>query len=297
MFNPSDEFPCLLLVSDLNTKQIIFANDFAHSVLCYLPGELLDRNIEGVFSKASLIFFESYVYPLLATQSEANEIQVTLRTKNTTKLPAVLHVHKTDDDRLYWAIYSAINRDKLYQELLETRDKLEAKAEELLVLSTTDPLSNLLNRREANARIIGLIDQLRRNKLPLSLVMIDIDDFKSINDQYGHSVGDIVIKEVANILQNSSRRTDVISRWGGEEFLLALHDSCAVSAYDYCQRLHKQIRKIQVSGTFVTVSMGISEIDSLLAQQEDAVDVALAQADAALYQAKQKGKDQSYYFK
>jgi len=136
----------------------------------------------------------------------------------------------------------------------------------------------------------------RRTGRAVAALMIDVDHFKSINDRYGHAVGDRVLQEVAKAIQTAARKDDSVSRIGGEEFLLVCHDADARTALLAAERLRRMIKAltINVSGVDIqaTVSIGVASIEASM-QKEDEM---LSAADKALYVAKNAGRDRVALF-
>ncbi len=157
--------------------------------------------------------------------------------------------------------------------------------------AVTDPLTGLYNRRSFTKALGRLLEQAGRYGEPISLLMIDIDRFKSINDTYGHSTGDDVIRAVADTILASIRKVDVAARIGGEEFAVILPRSDKKSSLDTAERIRKAIKKRIVSHgrreITVTVSIGISTHSDGSA----AADTLVKQADRCLYAAKEGGRD------
>jgi diguanylate cyclase (GGDEF)-like protein len=154
-------------------------------------------------------------------------------------------------------------------------------------LVTKDPLSGLLNRRESIRRLEEEISRSRRVNTPLSVAMLDLDQFKNINDTQGHATGDWVIKFFARGMQNIFRESDIIGRYGGEEFLVIFPDTTPDTAQLACKRLKKYIK--DNAGDLplpFTYSGGLA----LLANSEDSHSI-LERADIALYKAKEKGRN------
>ncbi len=155
--------------------------------------------------------------------------------------------------------------------------------------ATHDNLTKLFNRQKLNDELNDEIARANRYGNTFSLIMFDIDDFKSINDTYGHDVGDVVLKEIANILNTSTRQTDIVSRWGGEEFMIL----CPETTVDKGEQLAQSIRKRVQQHSFpnvekaVTISVGVTQF-----KNENDKDTTIKQVDVALYQAKTNGKDQ-----
>ncbi|MBC8207903.1 MAG: diguanylate cyclase [Desulfobulbaceae bacterium] len=154
-------------------------------------------------------------------------------------------------------------------------------------LSTTDVLTNVYNRRYLDTSVQSAMDMAKRYKTPFSLVLLDLDDFKEINDRYGHASGDCVLQKIGEILSTQSRSNDVVGRWGGEEFLIVCHHCRADAAVNLAQKLCQMIaEEIYTEGFSVTASFGVAECDN-----QDSHKSLFAKVDDALYQAKEKGKN------
>jgi diguanylate cyclase len=164
----------------------------------------------------------------------------------------------------------------------------------LLEISRTDGLSELLNRRYWEEAVSAEFQRCRRNGQPATLLMLDIDHFKTINDRYGHPAGDDVIRSVAQILRDSLREHDVPGRYGGEEFGVLLPDTGAAGAEVLAERVRKRIEAAALSRTAVraTVSIGFAELDP----QDMEYAVWISHADRALYAAKERGRNRSVRF-
>lgn len=163
-----------------------------------------------------------------------------------------------------------------------------------LTISITDPLTSIYNRRYFDTHGYNIFTQSIANKRPMSVIMVDIDNFKSVNDTYGHPSGDEVIKEIAKKITANLRITDMCARYGGEEFIIILSNTMAFAGQFVGERIRMMIESIPFSipvspGQInITVSMGISEILS----DSDTLETVVARADANLYKAKHQGKNQ-----
>jgi diguanylate cyclase (GGDEF)-like protein len=168
--------------------------------------------------------------------------------------------------------------------------ELEHANQQLLLQSNTDSLTGLLNRRALYAASELLQAQRQRKPAELTLVLMDIDHFKRINDQHGHDIGDAVLCQVAAYLKQRLRRQDLIARWGGEEFLLLMPDTAVSAASQLIEELRQGICRLQVPGVqqTLTATFGISAVTL----QQNALDQAVKAADQALYQGKAQGRDQ-----
>ncbi|MFI5234693.1 MAG: diguanylate cyclase [Gemmatimonadales bacterium] len=163
---------------------------------------------------------------------------------------------------------------------------------ELLEMAQTDPLTGVANRRVLAGRLGAEFERASRYGGILSLLMIDIDDFKRVNDTYGHQTGDTVLTQLAAIFRREQRTVDLVARYGGEEFVIVLPETTAVGARNFADRLLTRVAEHQFAdpaqAVRVTVSIGIATYPDAKATDADAF---LAQADAKLYQAKRDGRN------
>ena len=162
---------------------------------------------------------------------------------------------------------------------------------ELVDLATHDPLTNVLNRRGFENLAIQEAKKLERGKTELVVVLIDIDDFKLINDQYGHDYGDAVIAGSAKLLQQSIRPYDVLGRLGGDEFILLLPNTQLDEALTIAERLRKILENnalmLKETELKVTASFGVAKVPSKF----QTLDEMIPSVDLALYQSKHQGKN------
>lgn len=289
----SERFPCGLMVSSLDSRELTFANDYVAEMLDYSSEEMTGQGLDTILSRASLIFLDSYVYPTLLDQGDHNELQLMLISSTGERVPVLANVRATPQGYLHWALFSAVERDKMYEELLVARDQLQLQAEKLKELASTDALTGLLNRRATDERLERLYDQSKRAPSPLSVLLIDIDHFKQINDRFGHLEGDRVLVEVADTIKSTLRSVDLGARWGGEEFLIVLFATDIDGAIDASQRFHAALTSVTIEAARVTASIGVAEVDLSHVSVADAIDKAIAQADEALYRAKEAGRNRT----
>ncbi|NJD56860.1 MAG: diguanylate cyclase [Nitrospirae bacterium] len=167
--------------------------------------------------------------------------------------------------------------------------------QELEMLSSVDALTGLLNRRMLYDRLHHEIERVRRYNVDLAMMFCDLDSFKEINDTHGHSVGDEVLKRIAGILKTSLRTSDIIGRYGGDEFLVVLPQTSLKGAHDLAERIRASVQGMryevcegQSVGT--TVSIGVT----YYAGGEPDVDALINRIDTALYVSKKAGKNQVY---
>lgn len=159
-------------------------------------------------------------------------------------------------------------------------------------MSVTDPLTGLYNRRHFEENLEREFLRASRYKSNLSFAIIDVDYFKKVNDSYGHSTGDYVLKEVAYQILQTFRKTDMVFRYGGEEFTVIITETPLEKAIIPLERLRKSIEKYPFNyngkDIKITVSIGVSEID----ENTESVHKLFDDADKALYKAKENGRNQ-----
>jgi diguanylate cyclase (GGDEF)-like protein len=159
-------------------------------------------------------------------------------------------------------------------------------------LALTDALTGLGNRRSFDETLTREMARTKRNSSPLSLVILDIDFFKKINDVYGHTMGDTVLKELATLIASNLRQCDWLARYGGEEYALILPDTPCLEALKLLERLRllveKHIFARDQSPLRMTISLGITQYDV----KRHTLKSLIEEADAALYEAKHKGRNQ-----
>lgn len=159
--------------------------------------------------------------------------------------------------------------------------------EKLSRLAVHDPLTNALNRRQLDIYLTEAIEETKRDFGPASLLLLDIDHFKEINDTHGHETGDDVLKEVVNILHRRQRRLDHVFRIGGEEFLILLRNTELKHAITTAESLRKYIEENElITGQNLTVSLGVAEY-----KDDESPNEWLARADVNLYEAKNLGRN------
>ena len=188
------------------------------------------------------------------------------------------------------AVTAELQRTKRILTVKETELKaVIAQADEV---SDTDALTFLPNRRQIISDLQKEVIFADRYVTAVSISMLDIDHFKKINDTYGHTVGDEVLRTLGNELRDHIRYPDTIGRYGGEEFLIVLPHSTRKAASEQAERLCRHVRSVRIKSgeeeISVTVSIGVAQYK---VQKED-WEIFLSRADAALYRAKNSGRDQ-----
>jgi len=190
------------------------------------------------------------------------------------------------NDELAERVGSLLRRKRL-------SDRLRRGLRDQLKSALTDPLTGLHNRRYALAHLDRQLSAARAQKTPISLLMLDLDRFKSINDRFGHAVGDAVLREVGTRLASAVRNIDLVARLGGEEFLVVMPGASEADAGRVAERIRRDVRRAgsclpKNAGQTITLSAGLA-----VAVPEDHFEAEelIARADQALYASKQSGRD------
>ena len=210
------------------------------------------------------------------------------------------------DDQLLLATYSDAFKTRLMCSFLTvsalfvlyeytrqlSNERLQSLIQKFEQQAKQDPLTNLQNRRGMLEKLTYEHERSKRNYQPMSLMMLDVDHFKRVNDDFGHDTGDYIIKELARLFTNGVRRQDTVARWGGEEFLFLLPQTGEQQAYILAEKLRNTIAATkfahQQKTLKITVSFGVYEV-----KRGESIDHAISSADAYLYQAKKRGRNRT----
>ena len=169
---------------------------------------------------------------------------------------------------------------------------ISAYQKRLEKIAMTDKLTGIYNRHAFDFVMSPILKDVRRKKFALSLILFDIDHFKKVNDEFGHLAGDAAIKKIVRICAETIRESDVLCRWGGEEFLILLKECDLDDAYEISEKIRKTIQDTPIvyegKTIFSTISLGVSQYH--LPETEDRL---IYRADKLLYQAKQNGRNRS----
>jgi len=267
--------------------------------LYFGPAEALDAHVRGFVTDARRIAQlapDDPALPALLTPLFA-----TARSTLLAQLDQVVAIQQFESERkvanlvrLQWMILGTVLLTLLTEALVIFRPmvrRIGSYTSDLLVLATTDPLTHGLNRRAFMQR--GNLEMARaaRYQRDVSLLMIDLDHFKTINDTYGHAAGDAVLRAVGDALRNQLRQTDLWGRVGGEEFAVILVETDATGAAVVADRLRRHFASMTVPyGAYdlhFTVSIGMTS----LVGADDGLEAAMRAADALLYEAKEGGRN------
>jgi diguanylate cyclase (GGDEF)-like protein len=283
-----------LLFSFVMMIQLIFVSIVIFSVNWFDMGFVSHRSIfYGVLFWLSclLVIFilsRQYRYQLIDKQSAQREALISARTTEKTQKELLKLQFQSQEELENRVQERTLELNIALQELEEVNQELEQK-------NTLDELTGLFNRRFYDQKIIAEYRRSKRNLTPLSLIIIDIDHFKEVNDTHGHLAGDYCIKWLSeHIQQNLKRSSDMAFRYGGEEFCLILPDTDAKGAVGFSESLRKSIEKQACLYKETSIPLTISCGTFTYVQQDDVMpEQIFSGADKALYQAKHNGRNQT----
>ncbi|TQV87209.1 GGDEF domain-containing response regulator [Aliikangiella coralliicola] len=170
---------------------------------------------------------------------------------------------------------------------VDTHVTLKVQRDQLTNLAMRDQLTGAYNRHYLVEDANRKVSEAQRFQSPLSLLMLDIDHFKVINDQYGHQTGDRVLKSVAKVIQKQCRQEDSVARFGGEEFVILMPHCDMDQAKEKAENIRQSLIKLRPFDIEVTVSIGVAELSS----KSEKFEALLSRADSAVYQAKENGRN------
>lgn len=264
---------------------------------------------DTVLASPNLASFDVIMISTLLSDADGLRLATQIKSQEETRnLPLLVLVDEDDTKVMYKALEMGINdylivpvdknemmarvrsqiRRKRYQEALKST------YQKSISMAITDALTGLYNRHYLNTHLGNMVKQALKNGKHLALMMMDMDHFKAVNDTYGHDVGDLVLKQLANIIIQGSRSAELASRFGGEEFVILMPETNPQSALAAAQRMREVVEatpfKINDKGDYInkTVSIGVASLHP----DGDSAESLLKRADEALYDAKNNGRNQ-----
>ena len=311
--------PCGFM-SSTESGIILAVNATLLDLLGYGPGDLSGRHIEAILPIISRLLYHSYLVSLLVMQGRVDEATFSLQVRGGDEVPVLanavrrerggatfydwvfmpMHLRAQYEDEILRAKKALDESVRLQVQanaaLREVRVALEAKQAELMeanvrleALATLDELTGLKNRRAFQDQLDFQIALARRIPSPLSVLIIDIDYFKHINDTFGHPTGDRYLQALATILRHSSREIDMVARYGGEEFVVILPNTSQIDAITVAEKFRKRVEAERWADAPITVSIGASTLSSDIHDRSSL----LASADWALYTSKRCGRSRT----
>lgn len=258
----------------------------------------------------ALNYIENKSYDLLITDIVLNEALTGLdfikeiRSRAELDHTPILAITAMDDVTRRVATLNAGSNDYLIKPIIEDEffarinnllsskalfDQLKRERKRLIELATKDSLTTLYNRHFLLETAQRKLAEAHRHKFKLSLMVLDVDYFKRINDEFGHDGGDHVLKSIAEVLKNQFREEDLVARVGGEEFVVMLSHSDEKNTFERAEQLRKNIEGLNALGKKITVSIGLTTLD--LGNSKETFDDLFTRADKALYESKNSGRN------
>ncbi|MBR2565550.1 MAG: GGDEF domain-containing protein [Paenibacillus sp.] len=316
MDNQLDTAPCgYFSISDSGV--ILSVNQTFLNMIGREREELMGKHIESTMSVTNKVFFHTYFYPYIQLYGYVDEMYFSFRNYERQDVPVLLngvrqnrdgqHVidcvavimrkriehekdilnTKTKLEELYQATQEAnMELERLHEEYKIKEQALMKVNEQLEMMASTDLLTGLKNRRFFQESMAGNLSLYHREQREFSLLVLDIDHFKRINDTYGHPIGDLVLGNLAGLLQSISRESDVVARYGGEEFVIILVNCGEQQAIDTAERYRAQVASADWGEYQVTVSIGVATVSATDTEQ-----TMFQKADDALYASKTSGRN------
>lgn len=245
----------------------------------------------------SILFKESHVdnFKSIVSSSDEgfffNKIKQAIQSKNYFFLSSIKNIKDSSVIHVEIKISPVYEGEKIishYIVLFNDVSKNVKREQELIYISYHDPLTGLNNRSYGEKILTEYYSDTRYNNIPLSLIFLDIDYFKNINDKYGHNTGDRMLKSISEVLKKSCRTSDHIIRWGGEEFIILLNKCSLELAVDLAERIRKNVEDYSDDEVGkITISLGVATL-----QPNETIHELISRADSALYQSKRNGRNQ-----
>jgi diguanylate cyclase (GGDEF)-like protein/PAS domain S-box-containing protein len=270
-------------------RRITYWNKGAERISGFKPGEVLGRscadNLLMHVDNAGTVLCSSGC-PLRATMQdgEVREVEVFLHHAEGHRVPVVVRATPMRDEQgeIVGAVETFSDNSNMI-EALKRVDQLNQEAHQ-------DPLTGIGNRRYIEMKIKTSLAEFNQNYQPFGLLMLDIDRFKRVNDKFGHDVGDQVLKMIASTIEKNIRTTDHIGRWGGEEFLVLVHNLDLNHLHWISDKLRALVASsyLPVSGKLVQVTVSVG---ATLVKPADTLATLVKRADRLLYRSKAEGRD------
>lgn len=284
----------------------------------YRREELMNKHLECIMTAANKLVFHSYFYPFINLNGQVEELFLSLKNSEGELVPHIINGRRYEQDGVvtidcvlvqmgkrieyerelrsakkqieeaYWVKNQALEKlEMIYAEIERKQQELMNINQVLMELSVTDKLTGLKNRRYLQDKLEEYLASFHKDQRIFSILLIDVDYFKQVNDTWGHQAGDEVLEQMASILLVHSRIEDIVARYGGEEFLVIMPDLDAKEAVAAAEQLRHAVEVFSWSSSRITISIGVATMST-----EDTEASLLKKADQALYASKNNGRNQ-----
>ena len=265
-----------IYIFDTDTLHFLYIIKYAQENLGYSLDEMKYFTPADIYTKMTLNSFRTLLKPLYSSDNKFIKLQTRLQRKNFSFYNVQIIIKKIllPEREYFVAIITDITQQVIIQKQLKN-------------LATTDCLTGIYNRHKANQILDEEIIRQNRYQGTFTLMMLDIDYFKLVNDTYGHNVGDSVLQELSKLILHNTRQSDKFARWGGEEFIIVLPETTSKDSLIFAKKLRKIIENHSFSQVpQITVSIGVC-----IFKEKDTKEELLQKTDEALYEAKKKGRN------
>lgn len=289
----------------------------------YKEENLIGKHVESILPTSTRLIFHSYFFPNVHLYGYIEEVFIYCSNSNGESIPFLINARRRElngeqvidcilvqmkkrmdyelelrstkrkmEEAFIEKEQALAKLEQIYREIEKTQAELMAVNSGLIELSNTDKLTGLKNRRYFQEKLEAQIQLYEQEGDTFSLLIIDIDYFKKVNDTYGHQTGDVVLTKLARILEKSVRPTDIVSRFGGEEFTVLLPRTDGNMAKAIAEQLNHVVEQATWEETGgLTVSIGAATF-----KEKDTEASILVNADRALYAAKRNGRNRAFHF-
>lgn len=275
---------------DTNRK-ITFWNDYAEEITGFSASEVLDSHcydniLNHVDDAGTHLCIEGCPLHKTIEDSIRREASVYLHHKNGHRVPVVVRTFPMSDKGKIIGAIELFSEKNTHSELQHEIGDIE----ELKILAMTDQLTGLSNRRYAENFLSNKLVELEEFQAPFAVALVDIDNFKTINDTYGHGMGDRILQMTAKSMVNAVRSDDLVSRWGGDEFLVIFSSIGSKNLEQVSERIRMLVESssLQVDGNAIQVTVSIG---SVIVDKPFTKELITQMADQLMYQSKQRGRN------
>lgn len=294
-----DNIPVYIYIKDLK-QRFIYVNKMTQDLFQLPIEDILGKSAADLLGESNVDNYDELDLKLLETKKKVEGVEDRITDAKTYHYWTVKAPLFDDQGNLTSSVGMSTDITKsveLEKGFKKANKELKDKIKEITKLqetlweqATQDPLTNLFNRRYFNEYSEKEIHKANRNKKPLALLLLDADYFKDVNDQFGHDIGDQVLIKLSRIMIGECRRTDIVCRYGGEEFVILMPDASEKTAFERAEtiRLRYQKEISEFLDTPTTISVGIAMWNARLINLEGFTKA----ADLAMYQAKENGRNQ-----
>lgn len=314
-----NQIPCGYITTN-DQYTIVDVNETFLNWTNYKKEDVMGQHVEKLFSSSNKLIFHSYFYPNMAMYKRVEELFIHVQNAEGQTIPFLVNAkqiqseEQTFVDIVLMPMKKRIDYERevrqaklvledayqektiAYEHLHRINEKIEAKQQQLIAMneelkqiSNTDNLTGIGNRHYFQNKLRQYIEKFQQDSTPFSLLVVDIDHFKKVNDTFGHAIGDLVLAQLGLILKMSAREQDVPARFGGEEFILLLGETAEEEAFQIAQTLNKKLEQtIWPSIGRLTVSVGCATF-----KENDTESSIFEHADEALYESKRTGRNRA----